>query len=559
MKKRYNILSVKKAGIAALFAGMLLGVTSCKKYTDLQPLDALSTATAFSTVANVELAMVGVYNAAELGTYNGSAAATRGYPFGAASIEQGEMRGEDMVNVATFYAITYTSTQDASSASANMQNMWVNCYQVANQANTFIDGVHLALSKGVLTAAQAAAYEGEARFLRALAHHEAVVNFSRPYLDGNGSNMGVPYRTLAVNSQDAVITATAQDRGTVAQDYTAILADLDYAEANLPATNAHSITRATKGAAIALKTRIKLHMGDWAGVITEGAKLGVTGTGPYVSPIGGYKLTASPDGPFYTGPNANSGSNNGNNTESIFSVENGPLANGGVNGALPDMFGPASTAPFATQNGRNLVCTSPNLYNASFWVASDTRRALLQIRQNNGGTNPQKYMFSWKYRDVLTATDYAPIIRYAEVLLNVAEANSRTSVLPTALAMLNAVRNRAVAVADQYTVASFPTSITMTQAILNERRIELAGEGHRWKDITRLANDANFATSIGVPAKILSSQLATQGTDYVGAGGPQLVGANAAIPYSSFKFLWAIPTVETSANPVLAKQQNPGF
>jgi len=554
MKKRFSNLLIKKISVAAMFAGMLFWSTSCKKFTDLQPLDALSTTTAFSTAANVELAMVGVYNAAAVGTYSGPG---RGYPFGAASIEQGEMRGEDMVNIATFYAITYTSTQDASSASANMQQMWINCYQVINQANTFIDGVHLALSKGVLTAAQAAAYEGEARFLRALSHFELVINFSRPYLDGNGSNMGVPYRTLAVNSQAAVTTASAQDRGTVAQDYTAILADLDYAETNLPATNAHSITRATKGASIAIKTRIKLHMGDWAGVITEGAKLGVTGTGPYTSPIGSYKLTASPDGPFYSGPNTNTPPGNfANNTESIFSVEASSSANGGVNGALADMFGPASVAPFPTQNGRNLVCTSPNLYNASFWVASDTRRNLLQIKQTVSGSN---FMFNWKYRDVVTTSDYAPIVRYAEVLLNVAEANARTSVLPTALAMLNAVRNRAVAVADQYTALSFPTSITLTQAILNERRIEFAGEGRRWEDITRLANDANFAVPGGVPAKILSSQLAGTGTDYVGAGGPQLVGASPAIPYSSFKFLWAIPTVETSANPVLAKQQNPGF
>jgi hypothetical protein len=551
--KKINNLLIKKAGIAVLFAVMVFSIPSCKKsFTDLEPVNALSTATTFSSAANVELAANGVYNNAALGTYaNG---AVRGYAFGAASIEQGEMRGEDMVNIATFYQITYQATYDASTAAANSLYMWVNLYALINQANTFIDGVHQALASGVLGAKAAASYEGEARFLRALAHHELLIQYCRPYLDGNGSMPGVPYRTIAITSQAAVAAANTLGRGTVAADYTALLADLDYAEANLPATSAvGGISRATQGAAIALKTRIKLHMGDYAGVITEGAKLGVTGTGPYVSPIGGFKLTASPDGPFYTGI-ASKSSNNASNTESVFSIANSATANGGVNGALPNMFGPAATAAFPAQGGRNLVCTSPNLYNAPFWVASDTRRTLLQVLQSTAGG---QYYFNWKYRDVATESDYAPIIRYAEVILNVAEANSRGGNLVNALAMLNAVRNRAVAVADQYTVVSFPSSVTMTQAILNERRIEFAGEGRRWADIHRLAVDPNFSTG-GIPGKILIGQLSGNGSSYA-INGPIQTPSFLPIPYSSFKFLFAIPVTETSVNPTLAAQQNPNY
>ncbi|MDB5009691.1 MAG: hypothetical protein JWR67_1353 [Mucilaginibacter sp.] len=554
MKKTNNNLLIKRIGFAALFAGLLFSTPSCKKYTDLQPKDALPSNMAFTTAANVELAANGVYNNAAVGTYNG--AAGRGYAFGAASIEQSEMRGEDMVNIAAFYQITYQATYDATTP--NNQNMWVNLYALINQANTFIAGVQTAQANGVLTAASALAYEGEARFLRALAHHELVINFCRPYLDGNGSNPGVPYRTLAVNSLEAVAQASTLDRGTVAADYTAILTDLDFAETNLPA--ASTISRATKGAAIALKTRIKLHMGDWAGVITEGAKLGTAAVaGPYTSPIGNYILTASPDGPFYSGAASVSAPGNySNNTESIFSVANSSQANGGVNGALPNMFGPATiliNGKTFNQGGRNLVCTSPNLYNASFWVNSDTRRTLLQVLQTVKG---QLYYFNWKYRDITTQSDYAPIIRYAEVLLNVAEAYSRTGVLTNALSLLNAVRNRAVAVTDRYTVASFITSTAMTQAILNERRIEFAGEGRRWADITRLAVDPNFSTG-GIPAKILIAQIKNDGSSYDIVNRPIITPSFAAIPYSSFKFIWPIPSIELSANPALAKQQNPFY
>lgn len=32
-----------------------------------------------------------------------------------------------------------------------------------------------------------------------------------------------------------------------------------------------------------------------------------------------------------------------------------------------------------------------------------------------------------------------------------------------------------------------------------------------------------------------------------------------AIPYSDYRYVWPIPTLETSANPTLAAQQNPGY
>lgn len=524
------------------FGGLLLTlltVSSCQKYTELNPINSLSEATAFDTPANIELVAAGVYNTAAVGSYNGGSG--RGYPFGGASIEQGEMRGEDMVNLATFYQITYESTY--TSTTANNINLWSNLYALINQCNILIAGVEAAAAKGTITAAVSTQYAAEARFLRALAHHELVINFSRPYVDGNGSNIGLPYRTVAVNSTDAVSTQIQVPRGTVAEDYSKILADLDYAETNLPATRStYAITRATRGAAIALKTRVKLHMNDFAGVITEGAKLGTsTTTAPFTSPIGNYALTASPDGPF-TGFS--------NNTESIFSIENSAAANGGVNGALPNMFGPASLG------GRGLVATSPNLYNASFWVTGDTRRTLLQIQQTTTGA---KYFFNYKFRDYTNKTDYAPIIRYAEVLLNVAEAYSRTTALDSkALALLNAVRNRAVPFASQYTIASFASQTALTQAILNERRIEFAGEGRRWPDITRLSQDANFQVlGGGIPAKILVTALSGTGSNWDVVLRPTTAAAKAAIAYSDYRYIWPIPTDELNANPNIS--QNPSY
>ncbi|TDG38034.1 RagB/SusD family nutrient uptake outer membrane protein [Pedobacter changchengzhani] len=538
--------NILRSGAVAVCIFSLLTISSCQKYTELNPRSSLSESTAFSTAANIELAMVGVYNAATVGTYNGGAG--RGYPFGAASIEQSEMRGEDMVNIATFYQLTYESI--ITSSSANNVNMWTNLYAVVNQCNIVIDGVSKALASGTLAPAVANRYIGESRFLRALAYHELVIDFCRPYVDGSGSNPGVPLRLVAVNSADAVATQLAVPRGTVAQDYTQILADLDFAEANLPVNiSSKGFTRATKGAAIALKTRVKLHMNDFPGVIAEGTKLGTSAAAsPYTgAPANGnYMLTSSVDGPF---------ASFANNTESIFSIENGSASNGGTNGALPSMFGPAANA-LTAEVGRNLVATNPNLYNAAFWVTGDTRRSLLQIQQT---TSTAKYFFNYKYRDVTTKTDFAPIIRYAEVLLNVAEAYSRTSALDTkALSLLNAVRNRAVPVSNQFTIANFLTQNSLTQAILDERRIEFAGEGRRWPDITRLSQDPVFKVlGGGVPAKVLNTSLAANGSNYDVVLRPVTPANKAAVPYTDPRYIWPIAQDEINSNPNIT--QNPGY
>lgn len=510
--------------------GGLMALSSCQKFTELEPLASRSETTAFDSPATIELVANGMYQAAAVGTYNGGAG--RGYPFGAAAIEQGEMRGEDMVNLQAFYEFTYRATY--TTVTANNQNHWEQLYALINQANILIDGVKKAGASGTVSTQVAGQYEAEGRFLRALSHHELLIHFSRPFSEGNGSALGVPYREIPTTTLAAVADGLAQKRGTVAETYAKILADLDFAEANLPATRSgNGISRATSGAAIALKTRIKQHMMDWAGVIAEGTKLGTAASsGTFTSTVGGYKLEASPEIPFtsYTA-----------NTESIFSIANSAASNGGSNGALPTMFGPS------TLGGRDLVATSPNLYNASFWVTGDLRRNLLQVGQT---TTSYPFYFNYKYRQYTTRADWAPIIRYAEVLLNVAEAYARQGNATQAFALLNAVRNRSVPAAERFTTAP----ADLIQAILNERRIEFAGEGRRWPDIHRLINDSQYSTG-GIPAKVEISQITRASYDLTNR--PTIAGRIAAIPYSSFLFVWPIPLSETSVNPNL--EQNPKY
>ena len=520
---------------------MLLGVTllaSCKKVLDVAPYDSLTDATAFSSAARVDLTMNGVYDAAQSGFYNGSYVNNRGYPFGSASIQQGDMRGEDMATQQTFYQITNEATYNATTA--NNVNMWGNLYALINKANLTVDGLAGAVTKGTITAAIGNQYTAECRFLRALAIHEALTHFARPFADGNGAKLGVVIREFGINSDGTVEKAKTIPRTTVADCYAHVLADLDFAEANL--SSVKNTFRATKTAAIALKMRVKMHMQDWAGVVTEGAKIvSATAATNFKSPFGD-SLNASPAGAFGTtaAPVASS-------PENIFSIRNDATDNPGTNAALARMWGRPSS--------RGVAVVSPIIFNLPTWRCDDTRRTLLLVQGAN-------YYYTAKYVDYTNWADAAPIIRYAEPLLILAEAEARiatgTNVSMRAINLLNQVRNRAVPASAYYTAATFTTKNELIKAILDERRIEFLAEGKRWGDIHRLALDPDFNTG-GIPAKMsaISGTALVLASYNCAAGSAGLTKNVAAMPYSDYRFIWPIPIDEKQNNPII--EQNPNY
>ena len=96
-------------------------------------------------------------------------------------------------------------------------------------------------------------------------------------------------------------------------------------------------------------------------------------------------------------------------------------------------------------------------------------------------SNDPVYISSYGYN-----TDPYPIIRYAEVLLTFAEARLMNSGYDSQVqSALNDIRNRCG-------MPNVPTGLSNSQAvdlIRNERRIELAAEGHRYNDIRRYGTE----------------------------------------------------------------------
>lgn len=113
------------------------------------------------------------------------------------------------------------------------------------------------------------------------------------------------------------------------------------------------------------------------------------------------------------------------------------------------------------------------------------------------------------------------VLRYADVKLCAAEAALKTNNLTAAIGHLNDVRARARAwgaasgFGDGVNPVARPTNetnvATIMQWIMEERFVELAGEGHRWWDLKRWhaagnmnlagwnGSDANFSTNLASP------------------------------------------------------------
>lgn len=525
----YKHLSIVALG-TTLFSLPLF--TACESdVVDLAPVNKFSDLTAYATPERCELSVIGAYDAAQCGMYINAVdyGWARGYPFGAASILQGEMRGDDMNLTAAFYDYSYSATYNLTTA--NNIAMWETSFEAINRYNTVMVGVNGAVQNNTITKEKGDQYLGECLFLRALTYHNLLIHFALPYnVDGN-NNYGMPLYLKAVNDPSSIDEQLKIGRSTVKETYEQILKDLNEAEGYLPdAIDANKIARASKGAAIALKTRVYLHMRDWANVITEAQKM----------EGGRFILEPDPAAPFVS---------YASNGESVFSIANSSDDNASVNGAMSTMFS-------AREGGRSMCPTSPTLYNSKFWKGDDKRRGLVLYRESD------KYYFCDKYQNPQTREEYAPILRYAEVLLNEAEAAARQGDNKLALEKLNKVRDRSLATpaTQSYKASDFADKKALVEAILWERRIEFQGEGRRWEDIHRLAAD-DLMPSGGIPAKIEYNNVKGKGAFAVNGEIKKEWYSNNKqfIPYTDKRFLWPIPLNDMLRNPTLAGQQNAGW
>lgn len=382
---------------------------------------------------------------------------------------------------------------NAASTNSVMTDVWRGCYAMINKAN-------MVISKAPGVTDNAALKDravGEAKFLRGWAYFELVSQWG-----------DVPMYTEPV-------TSSTQFKGKEpsANIYTLIIADLTDAIAKLPATYAgNDKGRATKWAAGALLGRVQMQKGDYTA-----AKAALTPL------VGQFSLV-----PF--GHNFDGDLNNGAgitavgheyNAESIFEVSffdkgdnnfnwgyNGEGASNPVSTMRPQEYGIVWGNVIPSDKILNEFEAGDPRYKMSFWEAGDvilTREGtaageVLPAGDMNVGTSVKggvtlKRVYR-KYSDLdWLKSGFHPggfnhrMLRYADVLLMLAECEAEGTTPANAAGFINQVRAR--------TGVNMPPVTTATKnaalaAVMHERAVELAGEGVANIDIIRWRKKGYF-------------------------------------------------------------------
>jgi hypothetical protein len=484
-----NILRITIAFVLLLLIGC------SKEFLDPVPQTSLSDLSVFDTKDRVVAQVNGMYAFMKSGAF-----------LGGRFFVYGDVRADNFIPQSSNLVTNFASWNHTEVSSTNeIQNCWGAIYAAVNAINVFLDGLTTSWAAGSLTGkitqAEYDQFRSESYALRALCYFDLVQLYCKPYNQGNGANPGVPLRLRAEKSSDGNDLA----RSTVAEVYTQILKDLNDAEPlaiTAYSTDLLNSTRIHKNTIIALKTRVYMNMQDWPKVVSESAKI-VSATAPFTAATGvAFALNPSYTAIFKTPYTSK---------ESIFSMPmtttNGP----GTQNGLPHYYSYLSSESY-------YLNLNPGFAYA-LMDATDVRKTSLLL-------NSGKY-FLTKFSDYTTLTDFAPVMRYAEVLLSRAEAIVRSggAVTAEAIALLNAVRTRSFPTG-AYIPANFAAAADFYTAILLERNIEFLGEGIRTMDLQRL--------SLPFPAK--------------DGGG---MGNVPAIPSNSIGYIWPISAVELSLNKLM--------
>jgi len=349
----------------------------------------------------------------------------------------------------------YSFTQTHSPDQANSRFFWYVSYKIVNGANTVIEIINDKDDKDE-TINQLL---GENYFLRALMHFNLLKFYAKPYTHGSpNSNLGVILRKST--SEDG-----NKARATVQEGYDFIIEDL------LRATALMSIDRgsqyASKEAAWALLSRLYLYMEDHNKTIAYADS---------VINSGRFSLESASTYPDYF-PNAIS------RNETIFSIAFTPADNRGKFGSIASMLYSDGNSgwgeEFASKSLRDLMDDH----------IEDVRWAYIDTSFSDNGSIRKKngievyYITKFSFQDGDPNLSSPVMFRLAEMYLNRAEAYAKMGNEGNALADVNEIRSQRGL--EGALITGLPSGSTILDVVLNERRIELAFEGHRAMDVYR--------------------------------------------------------------------------
>src|SRR5215204_1473266 len=454
-----------KKNITPVVIVILLLASACSKsFIDRPPVSTVTTNDVYKTDKDFSDALIGVYKGFQAQYFN--------------MWQFGDLRGDDAwIQISNQPSSTAVDLFSINSSDALLNTTWANYYVVINRANNVLSRIADADPAVVKNKDR---YIGEARFLRALAYFDLVRIF--------GDLQMVTAPPTGEEIKNTPRTPAAKIYSDV------IIPDLQDAAAKLPMSyTGTEVGRATNGAAKALLGKVYLTTKDFAKaetVLTELTKA------PFA-----YSLLGNFNDLFdYT--------KNEHHSEYIFDIEYdeglGGLGSNFTNQFMPNVAAMLSYYGIKGGFGESL---SPTMTLVNLWQAGDKRKDITVqccgkwINPTTGAVvifNPSTIQsYTMKYvTPVNTLNDSRvnwKVIRYADVVLMLAEALNENGKTVEALSFLNPIRKRAGVA--EYT--GLNQSDTRDKIAL-ERRFELAFEGHRWFDLLRTGKALNALSSTGM-------------------------------------------------------------
>lgn len=435
---------------------LLLLAPSCEKFLAEDPKNLVSVSNYYKTESDAIAAVNAIYswlNSISSGSYAGVYLNSFWVTAGLAS---------DEMNNQEIFSPYYDQTANFTYGPLNngLQEIWYTHYKAITIANIAIERIPLIQMDPTLRTRLV----NEAKFLRGMLYFDMVRMF------GN-----IP---LVLKEVEPLLPAIA----TADEIYAQIITDLTDAEAlplNYPPGDGRG--RATTGAAKAMLAKVYLTRGEYEQCAQKCQE---------VIALNEYALWDDFADVFKLSSRGGK--------EAIFSVGFGD-ANGAIifweAGQFLVRLLPTELSVEGVENSQGWQVPTQNLYDS--YDPNDRRREVTFITEVNNpdGSVTTIKPYIQKYWDRVaepkgnaTSNDY-PVIRYADVLLMLAEASNELGNMPDAYKYINMVRKRARFDGQvERDVLPDYTDLTKEEfraAVLQERRWEFVSEGHRWFDLAR--------------------------------------------------------------------------
>ena len=437
-----------KIKISIFVLGLAAFLPACDDYLDLKPLSVTTTDNAYNTANDAEAALVGAYDSFSQEYYIWDNILFNDV------ISDNYYAGGDNPEIYAIEDLNITPTN------SRLFNNWSQIYNAIAKANIVLEKVPGIADPQLDQGGRRQQILGEASFLRAYHYYQLVKMWG-----------GVPLITKPVAS--TAPEQTQLPRASVEEVYAQIIADLEFAAANLPDVYSDDASvnkaRASKGAANALLAKVHAQkpVPDYNKVLQHANAV--------INSPAGYTLLEDFnhlwDGNHY------------NNAESIMEVQfvGGTEANWGPQLLLPPSI--------SGDTWRKFVVPSRDLVNA-FDEEGDVERKNATILFETapwsdefwsvevGGTIP--FAYKWKSANGWASTNRQYLLRLGDIVLLKAEALNELGDTEAARVEVDRIRDRAG-------LGPTPASnqAEMALAIERERRLELAQEAQRWDDLRR--------------------------------------------------------------------------